>query len=169
MAIDQPTGRTSLTIRKDGSRKLFNSIVSMLLRSPLHAFMGIDRMMFVLRYRGRKSGQSYQLPLAYTQDGQALITFALFTNTVWWKNLRGGAAVQVLYKGRWYEARAETIEDVEAVADGWVRMIAAAPTNATGPYYQLPRTSDGQIDRPALLDLACSKVMIRISLQGENR
>ena len=157
-----------LTINKGLPRRLFNRLVTATLRSPLHGLFGLDRFGMLLTYTGRKTGKSYTLPLAYTRDrgpdGDTVTTFALFTNTVWWKNLRGGAPVTLRLRGRDVPGTAETVENPEEVARGLLSMAEKNPRMTRGGYYGVPRNPDGTPDFEALLDAARTRVMIHVRL-----
>ncbi len=92
--------------------KAQNPFMKRLLRSPLHGV--VSRMYLLITFTGRKSGKTYSTPVQYAQDGGTLyiITSAGYT---WWKNLRGGADVQVHLRGRAYPAYAETSTDPETI------------------------------------------------------
>src|SRR2546430_13303099 len=72
-----------------------NVIVRTMLRSPLHGLMSKNTML--LTFKGRKSSKIYTIPLTYVQEGNMI---TCFTNSAWWKNLRGGAPVTLVIKGR---------------------------------------------------------------------
>jgi deazaflavin-dependent oxidoreductase (nitroreductase family) len=83
-----------------------------MLRSPLH---GIVSSKFVLlTFTGRKSGRVYSTPVQYVQDGDTLhiITSAGYT---WWKNLHGGAPVQVHLRGSQHNGHADTSSDPQTI------------------------------------------------------
>ena len=75
--------------------KVINLIMPRVLRSPKAK---IGDQILLLTFTGRKSGKQYSTPIGYRKiDDQTLI---LFTDSPWYKNLRGGAPVKVLLKGR---------------------------------------------------------------------
>jgi deazaflavin-dependent oxidoreductase (nitroreductase family) len=90
----------------------FNTIVSALVRSPLHALLG-DTMLITVT--GRKSGVKYTTPVGFYRDGDALWVLSRRDRT-WWRNLRGGACVMLHLHGRDMEGFAEAVLDEEAVA-----------------------------------------------------
>lgn len=89
-----------------------NPFMVWMLRSPLHRF--VSSLYLLLIFSGRKSGKRYTVPVQYGQDGQRLyiITSEGYT---WWKNLRGGAEIQVHLRGRTLHAHAETSSDPQAI------------------------------------------------------
>lgn len=73
-----------------------NPLMAALVRSPLERF--VRPRTIVLTYRGRKTGQTYAIPLWAKVDGDTLrIAVGAASRKRWWRNLRGeGAAVSVL-------------------------------------------------------------------------
>lgn len=93
---------------------IVNSSMKLILRSPLHGM--VSRSILLITFSGRRSGRSYTTPVSYSQaDGKVYI----FTHAEWWKNLRGGAPVQLRIRGKDYQGLAETVRgDKQAVAAG---------------------------------------------------
>ena len=160
------TSRYALTIDKGVPRQLFNRLVARMLRSRLHHLAGFSRFSMLLSYSGKRSGKQYTLPLAYMRDGDIVTTFALFSNTIWWKNLQGGAPVTLRLQGRDYQGVANVDDDPHAVADGLLRMAASSPRMTQRGYYAIPRMPDGAVDRARLLEAARTRVMIEIRVTG---
>jgi deazaflavin-dependent oxidoreductase (nitroreductase family) len=79
-----------------------------LLRSPFHFV--VSRVYLLITFTGRKSGVVYATPVQYSQQGEMLyiITSEGYT---WWKNLHGGAEVQVYMRGKSYPGHAEISTD----------------------------------------------------------
>lgn len=92
--------------------KAQNPFMKWLLRSPLHVF--VSRVYLLITFTGRKSGKTYTTPVQYAQDGDTLhiITSEGYT---WWKNLRGGAEVQIHLRGTIYHAHADTSTDPQTI------------------------------------------------------
>lgn len=93
--------------------KVQNPFMKWLLRSPLHGV--VSRMYLLITFTGRKSGKVYTTPVQYAQDGNTLyiITSEGYT---WWKNLRGGAQVQVHLRGISHPAQADISTDTETIS-----------------------------------------------------
>ena len=84
----------------------------------------------VLEVTGRRSGRRYRLPVSYVEDAGALLVFVdQAGGKLWWRNLRGGAPVRVLLRGRWEVRRAEVAEedDPPRLAESLARFAAAWP------------------------------------------
>ena len=79
--------------------KIANPFVKLILRSPLHGW--ISAALLLITYRGRKSGKEFTLPVQYVQDGNHIYIVPGFAEKkVWWRNIKGGANVQVTLKGQ---------------------------------------------------------------------
>ncbi|MBI1280377.1 MAG: DUF385 domain-containing protein [Anaerolineaceae bacterium] len=91
-------------------RKFFNQLANLimkpLLASPLHFFA--SQHILLLSVTGRKSGKVYTTPLEYKQDGAELMIFTQKEHK-WWRNLKGGADVQIRLKGKSVLAHAEPV------------------------------------------------------------
>jgi hypothetical protein len=93
--------------------KVMNPIMKGLLRSPLHRLL--DGTLVLLTYTGRKTGKQYTIPIGYFAWGEGELLS--FSSARWWTNLRGGAPVTLLLKGRRVQAVPTVIEEHEAVID----------------------------------------------------
>ena len=92
--------------------KVANAIFRTLLRSPVHGL--VDQAFMLLHVTGRKSGNSYDIVVGRQEaDG---VLFAV-TSAPWRRNLTGGATVGITERGETRQARAELIEDPNAVAE----------------------------------------------------
>jgi len=92
--------------------KLQNPFMKWLLRSPLHC--PVSRMYMLITFTGRKSGTIYTTPVQYAQDGDKLYVVTS-EGYVWWKNLRGGADVQVHLRGEPYAGIADVSKSPELI------------------------------------------------------
>lgn len=98
------------------------------LASPWHRRH--SRNTLVLEVTGRRSGRRYRLPVSYVEDAGALLVFVdRAGGKLWWRNLRGGAPVRVLLRGRWEVRRAEVAgeDDPPRLAESLARFAAAWP------------------------------------------
>jgi hypothetical protein len=92
---------------------IVNRVVAWLLRSPLHRVLsgGVP----LVTVTGRRSGRRYTTPAQYARHRDALY-LASRTERRWWRNLRGGAPVQLRLRGRDVRGRGEVIEPGSADA-----------------------------------------------------
>ncbi len=98
-----------------------NYWVRWLLRSPLHKLL--DGSLMVITVSGRKTGKKYSIPVQYVRRGRDIYIFSRRRRT-WWRNLQGGAQVQLKIGGRTFAATGGPLaedaitEDVLAAFDG---------------------------------------------------
>lgn len=86
--------RPARTIRN----RLVNPIVAAVLRSPLHRLL--SGALILVTYRGRRTGRQRTIPVMYAQDRDRLIVLVGDAPAKqWWRNLRGGAPVEVRLRG----------------------------------------------------------------------
>jgi len=88
-----------------------NDFVKFFLRTPLHFFMG-DTMLITVT--GCKTGKKYSTPVGFYRDGDCLWVMTSRDRT-WWRNIRNGASVTLLLKGKTVTAFAEAELDEQAV------------------------------------------------------
>lgn len=102
--------------------RLFNPLISGLLRSPLHGLLSGSLLVLVLT--GRRSGRQITLPVGYTRDGDSLLVISQHSDQKrWWRNLRGGAPVSLYLRGRRVAAHADVLEAPRSVAGEIDRLI----------------------------------------------
>ncbi|GAA3638881.1 hypothetical protein [Microlunatus ginsengisoli] len=88
-----------------------NPLVRVALESPLHA--ALDNALLVLHVYGRKTNRRFDIPIGYAAVQHRLITV---TQHTWRVNLRGGADIDVTYRGHRHRMRADLDEDPTTVA-----------------------------------------------------
>ncbi len=86
-----------------------NPLARWLLSSPLHPLLSWYVMS--LRFPGRRTGRAYDVPVVYRRGEDGVLEAITSRRGVWWRNLRGGADVTVLLRGRDCRARVEVVED----------------------------------------------------------
>ena len=93
--------------------KLLMRLVNPLMRALASRSELVQSFVLVLHYRGRRTGQRYDLPVGYRLvDGRIL----LFTNSEWRHNFRDGREIEVTYRGQRRPARATLIDEPAIVA-----------------------------------------------------
>jgi len=105
----------------------FDSITEWLLKSPVQGMFSGNTM--IIHYTGRKSGKAYHTPVDYLMIKDTLITVS-YKRRTWWRNLRRGADVKLLLKGKMVPARAEVVEDDQGVAEGLKEFAVENPPKA---------------------------------------
>ena len=97
-----------------------NRVLRWMLSSPRRA-RGVGESLLLLHLTGRKTGRAINVPVAYVLVGQRLL---VLPTSGWRVNLRGRPDVEVTLRGRRLGARAELVEDPEAVAQVYGARIA---------------------------------------------
>ena len=106
--MSTPTIPQAQTLRL---QSLVNRIVRGLLCTPLVS-RGIGRRLITVYVIGRKSGQRYAVPVAYTRDGDDLLIGSPFG---WMRNLRTGEPVEIRLKGARRTAAVQVSTDEDDV------------------------------------------------------
>ena len=105
------TSTVNRTVPPPALIRLGNPIVSVVLRSRLHGLL--DSSVLLLHVTGRKTGHTYDIPVNYADvDGRLTIVSV----APWRVNLRGGARVDVTWRGRRRRMHALLDEDPASVA-----------------------------------------------------
>lgn len=140
-------------------QKLYNPMVSWLLRSPLHNVMSNSTLL--ITYTGRKSGRAYTTPVNFVRDGETLLVVSP-RDRIWWRNLRGDAPVTVRVAGRDLRGVGRVFEGEDAVEEGGLlTVLRKAP--AFRRFWRVESDSHGQPkDRQDLLRVARANALIRI-------
>ena len=87
-----------------------NPIVTPLLRSPLHWLC--SGTLALLTVTGRKTGRRHTFPIMYVRDGATIAIVAGWASKKrWWKNVVGGADVELLIRGKPVRGRATALVD----------------------------------------------------------
>lgn len=136
----------------------FNPITTWLIRSPLHGM--VSKNMMLISYKGRRSGQQYTTPVNYldvSDNGVAVLYTTSYRDRVWWRNLRGGAAVTLRLHGRDLPAQAQVIEGQELVEEALDAYLRKAPHLAR--YFDINLREDG-IPNKDDVRLAAEKMVV---------
>lgn len=89
-------------------QRVGNLFMIALLRSPLHCLASGS--LVLITYRGRSSGRRFTLPVLYAEHDATLTIFVGHPEQKqWWRNLRGGADVDVWLRGRRERRRADVL------------------------------------------------------------
>ena len=86
--------------------RVFNPIVAWILRSRLLHPLA-SKNILLIAFTGKKSGKYYMTPVEYLQDKQTIWIMAGFPEKKhWWRNLIGGAPVNLCLRGEWVSGEA---------------------------------------------------------------
>jgi hypothetical protein len=106
---------------------LINPMMRMLLRSPLHFVQ--SKSLMLITFTGKKSGRRFTTPVRYVRIGDTVRCFTSPEN-LWWRNLRGGAAVSLRLEGNERPYWATIQSDPAAVRDALTHYLGLFPQHA---------------------------------------
>ena len=89
--------------------RFVNKVVVFLSETPLHLLF--SHQVMVLRFRGRRTGRSYAIPVSYFLDAKTgEVSCMTDVSGVWWKNLLSAGSIEITMKGtrRAVSVRVET-------------------------------------------------------------
>lgn len=95
-----------------------NRVVQVMLRTPLLCRV-VGRRLITVEVVGRKTGRRFEVPVAYTREGEVLL---IGTPFAWGRNLRTGEPVTILLEGRRRTADVEVLTDEAGVTAAYAEM-----------------------------------------------
>jgi hypothetical protein len=100
-----------------------NDFVKFFLRTPLRVFLG-DTMLITVT--GLKTGKKYSTPVGfYRENGNLWVLTS--RNRTWWRNVRNGADISLLLKGKHIKAFAQAELDPRSVETHMLEYIQHVP------------------------------------------
>ena len=144
--------------------KIANPFVQLILRSPLHSWMSAA--LLLITYRGRKSGKEYTLPVQYVQDGNHIyIVPGYAEKKTWWRNLKGGMAVQLMLKGKSLTGEGLLLDqnaDSETIVKAVGLYLKQFPSLAKT--YNIRSEADGKLNADDIRKVSATVTMIQVKL-----
>jgi deazaflavin-dependent oxidoreductase (nitroreductase family) len=134
-----------------------NTIMSLLLRSPLHSL--ISSQIMLLSFHGRKTGKLYTTPVGYMREGN---TITLFTGHQWWRNLQHDAPVTVHIGKNTLHGTANVTLDKTTTLPVLHRYLQKSPNAARA--FSVSKNSSGDFDAESLQDAVQRFTMMQIQL-----
>jgi hypothetical protein len=142
---------------------LANPIMRQLLRGP--AGHRLSRHLALIRYSGRRTGRIYQLPVQYARSGNRIwILPGSPEHKTWWRNLRGGADVDLVLAGHDIHGRATVIDASRQpeFAEGLTAYLRAVPQARRA--FGLPKHVRPSLADTELRQISDSAVLVRVDL-----
>jgi len=139
--------------------RIGNAFIKMILRSPMHE--KFSQNFLLISVTGRKSGKTYTTPVNYHRMGNTIMVISIRERT-WWRNLRGGAPVNLLLQGENIQGEGKVIEDDQGVAEALAAILQQTPDYAK--YLDVTLDPDGPPAMDELNKAAKSKVIVEITL-----
>ncbi len=135
-----------------------NDFMSWVLRSPFHGMLS-DGMMLIT-VTGCRTGKKYTTPVGYYRENGNLWVLTSRDRT-WWKNLRGGADVNLLLKRKPVTAVAVPELDEEAVELHLADYVKQIPQSARSMGI---RVENGTANAEDLARIAKDRLFVKIIL-----
>jgi hypothetical protein len=159
------TGRTGQARRRMTAPRFINPLVRAVLGSPLHRLL--SHKLLLITVRGRRTGRLHTLPVGYAQAGDILyVLVGDYQTKTWWRNLQGGAPLQLRLRGRTVAATGDLLRwesDATALVGALGRYLAAFPAARRSLHF----TGRPDVPDPGALRRAAQEVvMVRIRLAG---
>ena len=145
--------------------KIANPFVHLILSSPLNGWM--SNSLLLVSYQGRKSGKKFTVPVQYVQSGNYLyIIPGAAGQKIWWRNLRGGAPVEVTLRGHQLQAFAEVLtceQDSGIIEEALKDFLERFP--AATRLYSIQSQPDGTLNEEDLRQASTFVILVRVSLK----
>lgn len=137
---------------------VINPMARMTLHSPAHFVMSDS--LLVIKYVGRKSGKSYEVPVRYVEKGGVVKCYT-DKRSGWWPSLRDNPNVILRIRGR--DIKHETsvlIGDFERIRDELNEYLGKFPGDAV--YHDVRLDSDGK-PRQSDIEISANSAVIVVA------
>jgi deazaflavin-dependent oxidoreductase (nitroreductase family) len=137
-----------------------NDFMAWVLRSPLHGMLSNGMMLITIT--GRKTGKKYTTPVGYYFEGDSMWVITS-RERKWWRNLEGGAKVDMLLKRKPSHGFAETDLDEKSVEARMVEYLRHVPQAAKPMKI---RVENGIPNPQDIAETAKERLFIKIKLNA---
>jgi hypothetical protein len=137
-----------------------NPITMKLLASRLHFVLSRD--LLVAKFRGRKSGGQFAAPLSYVEVGNRLYLCTRPEVANWWKNMRGGVGVEIIWRGRPTRAHAAVLDSASDEAESGFRTFLSHNPSTASMLYHVEIGKGGEPKNEDVLRELQQSVIVRI-------
>lgn len=135
-----------------------NDFMIWILRSPFHGMLSNGMMLITIT--GRKTGKTYTTPVGYYVEGEYLWVVTS-RERKWWKNLQGGAQVNLLLKRKPVNGIADIELDDKAVEARMYEYLRHVPQAAKPMKI---RVEDGKPNPADIAATAKDRLFVNIKL-----
>lgn len=135
-----------------------NDFMAWVLRSPFHGMLSNGMMLITIT--GRKTGKTYTTPVGYYVEGEYLWVVTS-RERKWWKNLQGGAQVNLLLKRKPVNGIADIELDDKAVEARMYEYLRHVPQAAKPMKI---RVEDGKPNPADIAATAKDRLFVNIKL-----
>ncbi len=135
-----------------------NDFMAWVLRSPLHGMLSNGMMLITIT--GRKTGKTYTTPVGYYMEDGTMWVITSRERT-WWKNLQGGAKVDLLLKRKPVTGIADVDLDEKSVEVRMVEYLRHVPQAAKPMKI---RMEDGKPNQEDISTTAKDRLFVKIKV-----
>ncbi len=135
-----------------------NDFMAWVLRSPLHGML--SKGMMLITITGRKTGKKYTTPVGYYMEGDDMWVITS-RERKWWKNLQGGAKVDLLLKRKPVQGFADTDLNEKSVEARMVEYLRHVPQAAKPMKI---RVENGKPNPQDIANTAKDRLFVKIKL-----
>ena len=135
-----------------------NDFMAWVLRSPLHGMLSNGMMLITIT--GRKTGKTYTTPVGYYMEDGTMWVITSRERT-WWKNLQGGAKVDLLLKRKPVTGIADVDLDEKSVEVRMVEYLRHVPQAAKPMKI---RMEDGKPNQEDVVTTAKDRLFVKIKV-----
>jgi len=135
-----------------------NDFMAWVLRSPLHGMLSNGMMLITIT--GRKTGKTYTTPVGYYMEGEYLWVITS-RERKWWKNLQGGAKVDLLLKRKPVTGIADVELDEKSVLARMSEYLRHIPQAAK---QMKVRMEDGKPNQEDVAATAKDRLFVKIKI-----
>ena len=135
-----------------------NDFMVWVLRSPFHGML--SKGMMLITITGRKTGKTYTTPVGYYMEDGTMWVITSRERT-WWKNLQGGAKVDLLLKRKPVTGIADVDLDEKSVEVRMVEYLRHVPQAAKPMKI---RMEDGKPNQEDISTTAKDRLFVKIKV-----
>ena len=129
---------------------LINPFVALLARSPLHFI--ISYQVLVIKFKGRRSGKAYLVPVSYHEHESSYTCVTLRSN-IWWRNLKGLSHTKIWLQGKLTDVKIDLEFNNDQIVESTLRDLVT--NNRVDAYFaKIKLNKDGSPDTDDLSNAA---------------
>ena len=139
---------------------LINPVVAFLARSPLHFL--ISHQVLVIRFKGRKSGKQYLVPVSY-HEYESSYTCVTLRSNIWWRNLKEVSHTKIWLKGKLKNAQIDLEFNNDQIVESTLRDLVT--NNRVDAYFaKIKLNKDGSPDSDDLIQAGKIHTVLKFTI-----
>ena len=139
---------------------LINPFVALLARSPLHFI--ISSQVLVIKFKGRRSGKAYLVPVSYHEHESSYTCVTLRSN-IWWRNLKDISHTQIWLKGKLMDVQIDLEFNNDQIVENTLRDLVTS--NKVDAYFaKIKLNKDGSPNTEDLIKAAKLHTVLKFTI-----